>query len=548
MAAAKIARLHALGASALTVAVAFAQNEPPPAATTVEPLLRIEVSGPAVFRERLLPTNLGSMVASAEGEAIWKDAVAAIEAGWRQLHGDDPTFLAARRRLLDYSGRVHLWGWCGTEAAQARTDIDAVTAIVDADGKTDLRALARDLRLLLEHATGKSGQTAVDGGNETWRLADGDHQALAVDCRADGRLLFAFGDTPVSIAKAMAQTAAQLPPTPKKPGQEPLLDCRLDLAQIVRLNARGQQAVAIAAALGCGSLRTLEFTLQPRGPQLQCEFGLACAGDRGLFAGLFPEQPGTPDLLGLVPATAIGSKTSRCDPGQIWRVLLGALVVGEKKTVAEVEAEIEKEAGVDVGKDVLPHLNGEVMLVWEAPGDEEGAEPRFSLVARLKDGKAFTAGFAKLLDKGGLHPVSDNGVLRAGEDSSWFIPAMHFGVTDKYAIVAFGKAGDERVEALLALAKTPRAVDEAIAQQRRAEPPGCNGAGVLDVGICLRYHVGVLLEMLHEFAGRLAPDVELSARARWLEAATPLLQKHHLDRIVVFTGTEKGRWAFRMLW
>jgi hypothetical protein len=540
--------LHALVAGALSAAVACAQVEPPPAATTLEPLLRVEVSGPAVFRERLLPTNLGSMVASAEGEAIWKDAVAALEAGWRQLHGDDATFLAARRRLLDYSGRVHVLGWCSADVARSRTDIDTVTAVVDADGRTDLRAVARDLRLLLEHAAGKSGQTATDGGNETWRLDDGDHGALAIDCRADGRLLLAGGDTPESIAKAMAQTAAQLPPTPKKPGQEPLLDCRLDLAQLVRRSTGGQQAAAVAAALGCGSLRSLEFTLQPHGPQLQLEFGLVCAGDRGLFAGLFPEQPGIPDLLGLVPAAAIGSKTSRCDPGQLWRVLIGALVVGERKTVADVEAEIQKDAGVDVGKDVLAHLTGEVMLVWETPGDDEGAEPRFSLVARLKDGKEFAAGFTKLLDKGGLHPVSDNGVLRAGEDSSWFIPAMHFGVTDKYAIVAFGKAGDERVEALLSLAKTPRAVDEAIAQQRRAEPPGCNGAGVLDVGICLRYHVGILLEMLHEFAGRLAPEVELGARARWLEAATPLLQKHHLDRIVVFTGTEKGRWAFRMLW
>lgn len=519
------------------------------AATSPPPLLVVDARGPAVWRQQLLPTNLGSMLASAEGEALWQGVLAAIDGHWQRLHGDAETFAAARRRILDYAGQLHLRTWLGDGEPHA------VTVVADADGRTDMAAAVQDLQRLLANATGKTWSKAAVAGRELAQLHGDGLGDFVFDVLADGRVLLAAGDEAAAIAAAVAETlAAPVATAPRR--TDPLLALRLDLAQLVQQADARSESTAVSTAIGLGSLRTLQVTLQPRGPQLQLELALACDGDRGLFAGLFPEQPGAPDMLGLAPPDALGSKTSRFDAMALWRTSIAWIAADARKTAAEVEADARQILGLDLAKDVLAHLNGEALLFWDAPpkppagseGDEVNDAARFGLAVRLSDGEAFATGFTKLLERAGdLQPHREDGVLLAGQEQQWFIPAVHFAVAGDLAVMAIGSDGEERALAVLARRQHPTPPSELLQQRRAAQPDGCNGAGVLGVLPCVEYELQPLFMLLHEMLGDV-PKLEPEAVRPLLDQFAPLLQRHKLDQVAVFTGTVHGRFAFRLLW
>ena len=103
----------------LTAAVAMPlAAQQPAAAAAPAPLVQIDTVGPAGWRLRLAPTNLGSLLASEAGQNLWQPLLLPLEQRWRQLvGGGEPEFAAMRRRLLDYGGRVQLLFWVLAPAA-----------------------------------------------------------------------------------------------------------------------------------------------------------------------------------------------------------------------------------------------------------------------------------------------------------------------------------------------------------------------------------------------------------------------------------------------
>ena len=134
-------------------------------ATIVHPIAAdLLTVGPAGWRQRLGPTNLGSLLASAAGRELWSDGAEQIDGVWRHLLGvEAAAFATARQRLLDYSGSVQVQVRLVGEGRDPRM----LAAVAFApDGRTDMTALATDLRSLMARAAEQDWQVTKVGDRD----------------------------------------------------------------------------------------------------------------------------------------------------------------------------------------------------------------------------------------------------------------------------------------------------------------------------------------------------------------------------------------------
>lgn len=528
---------------ALPAQVDTAPAESKPAAATVAPLFTLELRGPATMVNQLRPTNLGTMLASAKGEALWRDAVAGFTAEWQKLHGDDATFAAARDRVLAYHGRVRVGGWVDPEADARRVEPQAVAAIFDADGKTDLAALGKDIARWIGH--GKQGKVQ-DGklGDLAVQLVQDELGTFATGLLPDGRLLVVGSEKPEPAAAAVARCQALfLPNQVAKPG-DPLMALRIDLQQAMAGQMRRDREMA---PLGFGSLRQFEMLLQPRGPRVQVEMNVGFAGPRGMFAAFFPEHAGIPALFGWAPQSSLAVKVGRLDLQPLWDAAMA--LVKEMNRDGEDPGEQAKEfLGVDVAKDLLPHITDELLLCWDPAKQAEQRRPDVPVLAvmRLKDAKAATKALSTMLDKVGVGSVEVDGVWRTRDNG--FGRWIDLAVRGDQLLVSFADGDRAAADGFLAHQPTAGELPTAVKELERAMPPGCNSAGIIDVHTALRDHVGMFFEVVGDLAFGLPPLADNATTREALAALAPPLAEHHLDRVVTLSGTKDGRWVFRVLW
>lgn len=525
------------------------------AAKGVSPILQIDCFGPGLLRELLLPTNVGAMLASEDGMALWRDLAAQIDAGLLELHGDAATFAAARARALDYGGRIRLQ--LHLPEALSDGDPDGLVVVAEPDGHTDLTAVGADLRVILARATGAAWvepepTTGEPAAARLATLALGRDGVLALGIDAQGRLLFAAGRDAAALQRSVVAGLGVPGDRGRPKAGEAAFQVTLDLAQMVQRAMDDASSKKVLQALGCDSLRTLALRLSPNGPHVQLDVALAAEGDRGLFAGLFPEVAGFSDLARLVPPDALGFKTGRCDPLQLWRSCLAAIAAigASDESVAGLEAEAKAETGIDVAKDLLAHLTGEHLLVWQPSPGADGAEDRadrqqLAFVMKLSDGKAFATAFHTMLQKAGVESKEENGVLRAGSERDWFLPAYRIGVAGNLVALVIGEDLDSRLDRMLARAKEP--APPALDPRLRVLPPGANGYGALSIDLCLRHQLALVHEVIGVFTD-LLPGMQPEALAKALTEHRALLQRHQLGSVTTYTGTKLGRWTFRLLW
>ncbi|GAB4143232.1 MAG: hypothetical protein Fur0037_10790 [Planctomycetota bacterium] len=525
--------------AALLALAAPAQDAPAPRAIGPS-WIRIDCRGPAAFRQQLLPTNVGTMLSSAAGERIWKATAGAVEAEWAKVYAEPGTFAEARRRILDYAGNIRIQIHVGADGPEG------MTALAYPDGHSDLAAIGVDLARMVERVLGQRLE-AKPLGDRTLRQAARDQGHVVLDVLGDGRLLFASAPDAARAGEIVADALASAPES----GSGPLLRLEVDLGRGVASSREGEDE-AWFSATGLDSLRTLEVSLSASGPRIQLDYRLSCEGDRGLFAGLFPAGGDPPDLFEFCPKDAIGAKTSRFDALALWDAVLQTEAARHDRTAEDMEREAREETGLDLRNDVLAKLSGEALAIFSPPADTPAVGfgwPRVALVVGLKDGPAFATAFAKMLEKGDLHPETREGVLRAGRDAHWFFPEIHFGVSKEAAVMAIGAEGEDLVERILARQGEKGSLPGTLARCEHLAPLGFNGAGRLSIESFLRFYAGMIQDALSKMLLAEAPDVVSSEETRAnVERFLPLLVEHDLAEVVVLSGTKGGTTVLRILW
>lgn len=503
-------------------------------------LLHAELAGPAAWQERLRPTNLGTLLASAEGEALWRPWAEQLGQMLPGLLGADGAALP--KAWLAYAGTVEVVVLGRPGEGEEPNISGRVTFGVDE--ASDVAALATSTLRLAAGAMDLDFGPAFEGSD--LMVARVDQWLVTLPKVTAGRATVYFGNDKAGLRQLVA---AELPAAagPANP-RTPLLRVRFDLQAAERLRvASGGTEVGQMVALGFGTLREFELSVAASGPHVQGELGITFgAGERGLFAGLFPARAGVPALFWAVPPQARAWKVGRCDTMAIWHAVLRAIAVdgaSEEKTAAEAR----EETGVDIEKDVLAHLTDEVMVAWHPQRDAEqhADDLGLCLAFALRDEAAFQAGFGKLLRSSGELEVREaDGVLRADQEGAWFMPTVAFAVGKGLAILALGDNAVAHVDAVLGQAGKKASMPKEFEVHLRTAPAGFNSVGTIELGVLLRHYLQGLVALL-DLPGD-GPSHELEAVMD--KEILPLLAKQHLDRLLTLTGGTAEAWRFRVLW
>ena len=553
-------------ATVATAAVCLAQV--PDAPTTATPAVAatvpaaphflLDTVGPDGWRTRLGPTNLGSLLASEQGRALWQPSVLPLLGQAKAMLGGDETGAAAEERLLGHRGRIRIGVWLDLEARNAG-DAMAMATLIEGDGRTDLASLANDLRTLFAMAIrGEEGKLELAGALRDVRREDGDAFVLPF---VDGNhVLLAVGPEAMvpAVFAAMQKLGADATGKPPLPNT-PALRLQLDLATLVAnaIAKEGARDATMMKSLGLPSLGLLAMSVAAAGPHVQFELAQQFTSDeRGLFAALLPATAGVPTAHGLVPAGAASWKVGRFDFHGLYRAAIAALAGMQEQTTGELTEELRKDCGIDPDTELLAHATDEVVF-WHGPLDEIDRLERtdWTLAIGLRDRDAFAKGLTTLLQHGKPMLMREEAVTVDGVELlryGSFGYDLWLAVGARHFVVAGGTGARANIEALLRAAKaapTEEPAAKALADLQRHLPPGCNGHARSEIGGFAALPVQWWTMALREFVpiapfGNDVAEEDDEARGKRRE----LLKAHQLDVVRTATGYAERAWRWRLWW
>lgn len=553
-------------ATVATAATCLAQTPDAPATATpavaatvpAAPHFLLDTVGPDGWRTRLGPTNLGSLLASEQGRALWQPSVLPMLGQVKAMLGGDETGAAAEQRLLGHQGRIRIGVWLDLEARRAG-DAMAMATLIEGDGRTDLAALANDLRTLLAMAIGgEEGTLEFGGAARAAHRQDGNAFVLPF---VDGKhVVLAVGPEPMVPAVLAAMQKLGADATGKAPlPNTPALRLQLDVATLVAnsIAKEGARDAAMMRSLGLPSLGQLAMSIAAAGPHVQFELAQQFTSDeRGLFAALLPATAGVPTAHTLVPANAASWKVGRFDFHGLYRTAIAAIAGMQEQTTAEMTAELRKDCGIDPDTELLAHATDEVVF-WHGPLDEIDRIERtdWTLAVGLRDRDAFSKGLTTLLQHGKPMLSREETVTSDGVELhryGSFGYDLWLAVGAKHFVIAGGEHAQSNVEALLraarnAPAETPAA--KALADLQRHLPPGCNGHARSEIGGFVAMPMEWWTMALREFVPMMplgnangGDDEESRGKRR------ELLKAHQLDVVRTATGYAERTWRYRLWW
>ncbi|MEM7203861.1 MAG: sigma-70 family RNA polymerase sigma factor [Planctomycetota bacterium] len=556
-------------------ATAHAQGPPPAIAAPApedgaalpidRPLWRLDAVGPKAFRQAFARTQLGALCASENGALLWQPLLAPAERIWRQWHGaaDDAEFAAARRRVLDYTGRIRaLWMVQPGEGAERDRAFGVFT--LERDGATDLTELAGDVtRALRSLMPGEASRERV-AGHDLRVLGDTSAGYVTLPILVDGSLVAFFGEA-ASLDQTVRRCLRALAEETEPPTAP--VSLHIGLTQLQGL-AEMRANPPLVKALGLASLRSLDATLRPNGPHVQLEIDVDVGdGHRGLVDAFLPPTDTLPNFLARVPHEATPWLTVPFRPDELFRVAVTAAAdydaLGAPDASADLRADAQNELGLDLGAELLDHLGGEIMVLgdlWE-PSDpktfRDGGDPPLGacIAMPVADTAAFSAGFDKLLQhfkrvvrKYETREIHGVKITRMG---SLFLTGVHMAIGANLVAIAFGDEGVAQLEALVTGTSgvAPRALPAAVEHVQSLAPPHWNGVGLADLRALCSGQLGLVLEMLD---ARLPRPMRLGSSIddtqAWLDRLVPLIVEHKLDHLVTMTGHDGQHWRLRVLW
>ncbi|HLU38803.1 MAG TPA: hypothetical protein VK081_05425 [Planctomycetota bacterium] len=538
---APLARCAFVSAFLLAFPAARAQDATAAPGAEATPILRVDVAGPAAWRAHFLPTNLGSLLSSSADEELLAPWVARFDAWWGGLHGERRA--EARARLLAFGGRatIGLWGVPDRAGMQV---YGAVALVPEAGG--DAGALVDLVRPLLRLMPERS-EERIDG--RAWTVARGPVGCCTVPEEIEGRVVAWIAERPEHLERAVRDGLAWLRAGAGHDAASEPLRVTLDLARALRLDPSTASDPAFEVQ-GYGSLRELSLVVGTDGPRVRLDVALQFgAGERGIFAGFFPECAGVPALGALVTPRAVAWLVGRMDAAALWRTCLRSVAKVRGMPEAELLAATRKDlGGVDPGAELFGRLRDEVVILGRAPDD--GGEPPVAdsmvcIAMPVTDAAAFRVALARALRTRGFVVEETGGALRADYEDGWLLPRISFAAEREWVLVAFGTDGGLQLEAMLKAARGGQAGPPAEAEAaRRRAPPGFQGIGALAVEAFL----DVCAEVFREGFGAGAVPAQVADLGDWVRRWPPLLREHGLARLLVLTGCVDGRFRVRALW
>ncbi len=525
-----------------------------PAPAAVRPLLRLDAAGPAAFREAFLPTNLGDLLASEDGTALWRPLLTPIEHMWRQFDGSEG-FDATRDRVLDYAGRIRVL-WMVEPGTEDEDDHAYGVFALEADGATDLSALAGDLSRVVERIIPEQPVERTVGDHTLAMIGSG-REFVTMPLVVEGSVLAFFGESG-SLEQTVPKCLQALAADTDRPTAP--ISFQVDLAQLKEL-AEVRSEPELVKAFGLESLRSLQAVVRANGPHV--ELGLEVAfgdGERGILGALFPDVDTLPQLLRRVPREATPWLTMPLRLDVLFDVVMDT---AEEFGEENVRQDVRNELGLDLGTELFAHLSGEVMVLgdlWRARDPElfrDGEDPDLGacVAFSLRDAAAFGRGFDKLLAhlKGVVHKhetrtVEGVEITRLG---SSVVGGMHMAVGQDLFAMAFGDEGVTQLEALVTgSAQSPDSrLPEAVIRVQHHAPRGWNGLGLANLRALFGGQVTLVMEMLEDALPRqMGFEFSTDETQERLDKVLPLLVRHELDHLVTMTGWDEGTWRLRTLW
>ena len=521
------------------------------------PQVLLDTVGPDGWRTRLGPTNLGSMLESELGQPLWRTRIQPLMGMWQQLIGGDKEFEASRERLLGYSGRIRVGLWYDDDAGR-QEPAACIAAVLEPDRRSDLKAIAGDLRQTLYEAI--PGEWAkVNGEDFAGTVRRSGELTVIAPRLEDGSLLIAASrndDLARALARARALAATSTGPLkPNSPAGRLEIDFQA-LGQTVMAAASKSSRAAIAAC-GGPSLGTATLSISTAGPRVQFEYKQEfTSDDRGLFAALMPATPTTPTLFATRPES--GSWVAgHFDLLKFHDVMIDITVADGDQTKKEIRASIKDDLGIHLDTDLFAHMTDEAML-W-LPSDKEPLSlfsQHMVYIARLRDEDAFRKSLLTMI------PNLDPFLRHNGEEefegvtihsSSYSSLAAGHGVF----VFAYGEHAEQHVRTTLDRCKNlPKKPGEPILptgfdRLQRHLPPGFHGASELDALLALSIPDLVLGILAFVPAVPVLNDLPFDVvflptgeRAK----LTRLLKDHQLETARAATGYADRTWRWRTYW
>lgn len=552
--------LHRLATSCAVVVFAHLANAQEPTTTAAPaPHVLIDALGPNAWLLRFAPTNLGSMLESERGRALWQPRLLPLLDGWRQLVGDDDAFREQRARVLGYGGRVRV---ALSLVAGQRDPQFTVAVRCDGDGHTDLAQLATDLGVLLTRAT-PGAWNDRDLGGRTIAVRELPNVVLTQPLVDQGGIVFAAAAAPqlnATMAAAFAMPPGE-PLTTRQLFTRPPLQVHFDLAGLLATTLAEEPDVdqRIFRALGCDSLGTLDLALATAGPRIAFEAALHFAKpDHGVFAGPFPATASLPELPLALPKATGTWRHGHFDFKACYEAIEQAIAAWNQEEPEKVRAKATKELGCDPITDLLDHATDEVLFSMSPLGDGEPREAMealdWTLVVRLRDEAKFAKSFDMVvaesrpfLDKAGEEEHAGIKLLRFG---NMFAYDLWYGIGNGVLLLGGGPTALDRlsaqIDALAAAKQAPAKAPETPAtfqELRKFLPAGGNGFATSELETLVVAPESLLGAFLVMYGfGR--ANAEDTSSADLLA----LLRENNLGTVRTASGYADATWRWHLYW
>ena len=549
-----------------------AQTAPPPAAvptapatSTVDaPHLRITTLGPQGWRIRLGPTNLGLLLDSDAGRALWGDYAKAMAAAVGGLFEAEADWLAAQQRFLDYDGTIHVAAWFDEEDA-VNDGLRAAWLVAEGDGHTDMGKLAADLRVLQEKTPGEWVDAKVGGA--VLQVRESTRTRMSAASVANGHLVLAVTRSQTESLEALHRAADAVlakATTGKTAAQKPPLVVSWAPQTMLGSMGMSRADATVWELSGADGLREVTATLTSAGPHVVMEAAARFAdAPTGLFAALTAPRSALPKLARALPAGAPTFRAGHFDFAAMWDFVVAVMAAERRMPTDAAAKEIAQDIGVDLGDGFFRLLGDEVLITTRPVDDpDRPAKATWAVAIGVKDGARFATALQKLVDA--LKP----NVTRLETETIAGVACSRYGNVLNYPLwlgagargfyLAGGsEAADElatliaAVEGAPADAAAPTAVDAAFDGLRRALPAGMSGASRYDL-----QHGSVVYAALFEGLGGMllgnpfadGEELDREAMAAAKEAWLARLRANNLATLRTATGYADATWRFRLFW
>jgi hypothetical protein len=532
-----------------------------------QPLVRIEAVGPDGWRLRFGPTNLGSLLESAQGRALWEPQLLPFLDFWGHLIGDEAAAKEARARIAGYGGRIRIGIWFGDGDLEKAW---RAAVVIEGDGRTDLAALAGDVQALQGRLEGEWRETEV--GGQTVRCLHHRDEAMTAPLREEQHLLIvaaaggALAET-LAAGRTFAGRPDGKPPLPTTPALTASVDMPLLMARLHEqaVANNDEDEWAVVEALGLGSLGETRFTLGTAGPRLQFELSQAFTSEkRGIFGAFCPATQGLSSLMGCVPGDSEAWKAGRFD----WKALyasIEAAIVASGEDLDEMRGRMRESMGVDLANDLLAHTTDELLVLGSPFRDVDRPEDwGWAFAVRLTNEAAFAQSLETALKQANpmlsREATSEHGAAKLHRYGNMLGYDLWFATGHGLFAMGGGNGAEERLGQLFdaaarvaaAAKETPTpdpAMPATFVELRRYLPPGLNGVASGEIGALTALPAelwGEFLSWILPF--RLGRGAGVDSDPEEHERLRELLREHRLDVLHTATGCANGTFCWRLYW